>query len=288
MRQLPPLNALPAFEATARLGSVSAAAQELGRTHGAISKQLQALSEALGVELFKRAGTGLRLTAQGEALSAEVAKALDILAEATEQTRHDPGQPILTLGISATFASRWLMPRLPRFAARHPAVEIDFRMAGRVPFKVSECDLILSWDRLRTPRTAGEEAIVLGDVAFGMVHAPGYPVSGGDPDRHVDTRLLPDTNRRVWDDWAALSGVTVTSPRSYPVPQTGLLIDAATSGMGAAILERRLIEEELDDGRLVAPFGFQTIKDGFWAFLPRRSVRKPTSVAFIDWLREEA
>lgn len=285
MRRLPPLNALPAFEATARLGSVSQAAMELGRTHGAISKQLRVLAEALGYSLFEREGTGLVLTAQGGAFLAEVAPALDALAEAFDAARASAPKSVLRLGISATFASRWLMPRLPRFHALHPGIEIEFRMAGRVPSSVSEFDLTVTWDRLRFPTSTWPFEPV-GDAAFAMVHAPGYAMARDGLACHVGTRIVPDTLPRLWDIWAGLSGTSVKAERDFQVPQTGLIIDAAASGMGVAILEKRLIEAELQDGRLVAPLGWIVIENGFGAFLPVASSRdKPEVRAFLQWLR---
>ena len=288
MRKLPPLNALPAFEATARLGSVVLAAEELGRTHGAVSKQLRNLSAALGVELFQKAGTGLRLTVVGEALLPRVASALDIIDEASEAARRSATGEVLTLGISATFATRWLMPRLPRFHNAHPGIKIEFLMAGRMMMDVSQYDVVVTWDRLRFHPEPGEPYEPLGDVAFGLVHAPGYPVRVSGQAAHVELRLVPDTAPKQWETWGALSGITVTSEREQVVPNTGLLVNAATAGLGAAILERRLIEEELDDERLVAPFGFTVIEGGFGAFISGRGAAKPAARQFVEWLRGEA
>ncbi len=285
MRRLPPLNTLPAFEATARLGSVTQAARELGRTHGAVSKQLRTLAEALGYSLFDRDGNALVLTPQGEAFRNEVAEALDKIADAFEQTRAEAPRSLLRLGVSATFASRWLMPRLPRFHARYPGIEIAFTMAGRRLTKKLEFDLVLSWDRLRTPRP-GLPHKVVGDVRFALVHAPGYPVTRGPDGIHVETRIVPDTLPDLWKVWHEVGGMVVAGSRDYQFPQTGLVIDAACSGMGVAVLEQRLIEEELQDGRLVAPYGWTVYRDGFYAYPGVPSRITPEAEAFMDWLRE--
>ncbi|MEO1471042.1 MAG: LysR substrate-binding domain-containing protein [Pseudomonadota bacterium] len=288
MRRLPPLTALPAFEATARLGSVGLAAQELGRTHGAVSKQLRNLADAAGVELFEKAGKGLVPTAEGRAMQAEVARALDILSEAfAEAQRNRPGRAMV-LGVSASFAARWLMPRLPRFHAAGPGVAIEFRMAGRVPMEVSSCDVIITWDRLRFPIPTSDGFETLGDVAFGLVHAPGYRVAREGAACRVETRLVPDTNPRAWDAWGALSGIAVTAERESAVPQTALMIEAAAGGMGVAVVERRLVEAELDDERLVAPYGFVTIPGGLGAFVSTHGQANPAARRFIDWMRAEA
>jgi len=287
MRRLPPLNALPAFEATARLGSASRAAQELGRTHGAISKQLRVLAEALGYSLFAREGNRLVLTPQGEAFLAHVAPALDRVARAFEDARMAAPKSVLRLGVSATFATRWLMPRLPRFYLAHPGIEVEFRIIGRAPADPSDGDVVVTWDRLRYSADRWPyEAIA--DAAFGLVHAPGYEVLQRDTGPHVDTRLVPDTLLTIWQAWARLSGVTVTGTRDAVIPQTGLIIETACAGRGAAIVERRLVEEELADDRLVAPFGWHEIAGGFGCYCPASSRGRPEVTAFIAWLREVA
>lgn len=288
MRQLPPMTALVAFEATARLGSATAAADELGRTHGAISKQLRSLREALGHSLFDRDGNRLKLTEPGRAFLAEISPCLDQIERAFLTARR-AGQPAtLVLGVSATFASRWLMPRLPRFYARHPGTQISFLMAGRTPVHgINEVDLTLTWDRLRLPITL-HRFVPLGDVAFGVVHSPGYALDKTDNVWRAATRIVPDTLPSVWEDWQTLSGQQVTGGTDFPAPNTGLIIEAACNGLGVAVLERRLIEEELADERLVAPLGWQAIEGGFGAFLPGPEKDRAELWHFLDWLREEA
>ncbi|MEO0990980.1 MAG: LysR substrate-binding domain-containing protein [Pseudomonadota bacterium] len=287
MRRLPPLNALPAFEATARLGSASKAAQELGRTHGAISKQLKVLAEALGYSLFQNAGNKLVLTPQGEAFLGHVASALDQLSHAFEDARMAAPKAILRLGVSTTFATRWLMPRLPQFYNAHPDIEIEFRMAGRTPADLNDLDVTITWDRLRYSKDRWPYEPVA-DVAFGMVLAPGYSVSQEGPANRVQTRLVPDTLPTIWDVWGKLSGITVLGSRDMVIPQTGLLIDNACNGLGAAVLERRLVEEELQDERLIAPFGWHRIEGGFGCYRPESRRNKPEVLAFVEWLRKVA
>lgn len=287
MRRLPPLTALPAFEATARLGSASKAAMELRRTHGAISKQLKTLAEALGYSLFENTGNKLVLTPQGAAFLARVAPALDALEQGFEEARRAAPRSVLRLGVSATFATRWLMPRLPRFYSAYPNVEVEFSMTGRIPADLNSFDVSISWDRLRLAADRWPYEPI-GDVAFAMVHAPAYAVSQEGPVIRVPTRLVPDTLPTIWEVWGRLTGVTVLGGRDMVIPQTGLIIDSACNGLGAAVLERRLVEEDLRDERLVAPFGWHEIKGGFGCYRPASSRNKPEVTAFIEWLREVA
>jgi DNA-binding transcriptional LysR family regulator len=127
-RHLPPLSALRAFEATARLGSVTKAAVELGRTHGAVSRQLRSLQEDAGSPLFDKAGTGLRLNAHGEALREVVARSLDGLEQGWKRLLDDARGPSVHVACSATFAMRWLVPRLPEFYRAQPDVRLRLSM----------------------------------------------------------------------------------------------------------------------------------------------------------------
>src|ERR1700678_3762844 len=119
-RRLPPLSTLRAFEATARLGSVTRAADELGRTHGAVSRQLRSLQDQAGLKLVDKAGTGLRLNPHGEALHEVVAGSLDTLEQGWLRVLDEARGPGLHAACSATFAMRWLVPHLPGFYRRHP------------------------------------------------------------------------------------------------------------------------------------------------------------------------
>lgn len=160
-------------------------------------------------------------------------------------------------------------------------------MSGRTPVDVNDQDVGISWDRLRysADRWPYEP---IADVAFGMVHAPGYCMTPDGPVNHVSTRLVPDTLPTVWEVWGKLGGVTVLGSRDIVIPQTGLIIDSACNGLGAAVLERRLVEEELQDERLVAPFGWCVIEGGFGCYRSASSRSKPEVLAFFEWLRNVA
>ena len=302
MRRLPPLTALPAFEATARLGSVTAAAEELGRTHGAVSKQLKHLSEDLGVELFEREGTGLKLTPEGRKLRDICTPVLEQLSAACEALRPDAFPLRLSIGVSATFAMRWLTPRLPRFYARIPGAEVDLRMAGRSRLTEDEVDAVLTYDRLnwefdgeRLPsqsRASGWSAAALkraiADVSFGPVCAPSYAIERSADQARAPIGVLVDGGPRSWASWSKLSGVTFAFDATTHYPHTFLGLEAAAAGMGVAMTERRLVAHDLEEGRLVAPFGFVTIPDGLGAHISRRSARRRIVRQFLDWVEEEA
>ena len=301
MADLPPLSALPAFEAVARLGAMTAAAAELGRTHSAVSKQIAHLEAALGVALFRRGPRGLTLTREGAAYAAVVADALEDIRRATRRARRGGGGRALTVRLSGALAARWLIPRLPDFQARRPAIAVDLSVAidpspapggGDIALEAGGFDMLLSWDRLTTPRAAlrraaGAEAEIrpLGDAAYGPVAAPGVMAVGDDDGalrgpviRHA---ALPD----LWAPWEALSGARVVETESRRFPNTSLCIEAGLAGMGAVLVERRLVADDLTAGRLVAPLGFHVEPDGFLAVLPRPA---PGADVFLDWLAAQA
>jgi DNA-binding transcriptional LysR family regulator len=291
MRRLPPLAALPAFEAAARLGSMTAAAAELGRTHSAISKQVAHLQEALGVALFEREGARVRLTAEGAAFAEETREALGQIERAARRVAGEGGATV-TVKLSGALAARWLIPRLPGFQALRPEVELRLAMAAggtRFGREGGAPDVLLSWDRLSHPLeelalAAGTGGAVraLGDAGFGPVAAPTFGASAPEG-RFVARALIENADAPgLWPGWSALSGRRVEAPERRVFPNTSLCVEAAAAGLGAALVERRLVERELAAGALVAPAGFAPWPGGFVAVAPQRPRR--AVAALLDWL----
>ena len=184
--RLPPLAALRAFEAVARLGSVGRAAEELGRTHGAVSKQLQALRLDAGVPLFDKVGTGLAPNAAGKRLAAAVGLAFDDLGQAYAEVVREARAPELRIACSASFAMGWLVPHLPRFSERHPQVRLQLSMTSAKEMREErDADLVILWDRSAYPPEDQARAIRLADAQFGPVAAPDYLVEQREGVLHV-------------------------------------------------------------------------------------------------------
>lgn len=286
---VPPLSALRAFEAVVRLGSVSRAAEELGRTHGAVSKQLRTLREHSGLVLLEKAGTGVKPTAVGEALAAAVSHALEGLADRYEELRRAARSPGVQVACSATFAMRWLVPHMAGFTRAHPEVSIRLSMtSAREMREDRDADLVVLWDRRSYPAADQARAIRLADAAFGPVMAPAYALSRKRGGKIVaGCRIGHDFTSRAWDQWAAESGLSLTATKSLSFPHTHLCIEAAVAGMGVALVERRLVAQELEQGRLEAPLGFATFPDGFVAIPSGRRALSPQAGLFVDWLRAE-
>jgi LysR family glycine cleavage system transcriptional activator len=283
-RDLPPLSSLKAFEAAARLGSVTRAAAELGRTHGAVSRQVRSLQDHLGAPLFDKAGAGLALNARGEALRAEVAQALDRLEQGWTRARDEARGPSLHVACSATFAMRWLVAHLPSFYRAHPQVKVRLSMTSAREMRREGADLVLAWDWLSFPAEEQARAIRVAQVAFGPVCVPGYAIgSNGE----VACRITHDFTSSAWDHWSARTGRTITGAREISFPHTHLCIEAALSGLGVALVEQRLVAAELADGRLAAPMGCTVFEQGLAAIPSGERPMSGSATAFVDWLKAE-
>jgi LysR family glycine cleavage system transcriptional activator len=283
-RDLPPLSSLKAFEAAARLGSITRAAAELGRTHGAVSRQVRSLQDHLGAPLFDKAGTGLALNARGDALRADVADALDRLEQGWTRARDEARGPSLHVACSATFAMRWLVAHLPSFYRAHPQVKVRLSMTSAREMRREGADLVLAWDWLSFPAEEQARGIRVAEVAFGPVCAPGYEIGA---DGTVDCRITHDFTSSAWDHWSARTGRKLIGAREIAFPHTHLCIEAALSGLGVALVERRLVAAEIADGRLAAPLGFTAFEQGMAAVPSGERPLSPSASAFVDWVKAE-
>lgn len=286
--RLPPLSPLPAFEATVRLGSMTLAAEELGRTHSAISRQIRALEEAIGLQLLDRSATPLGPTAAGKALYATARMAFEALDSCMGQLRPSQAGEVVTLAIGSSFATRWLVPRLPRFYALHPEVSVRLTMVGASILEVEDYDLVTSWNRLGYNLPADQSFHVLGDVGFALVCAPGYPCRIEAGRLVAETQIVghwPITIQPSYRDHPLVVPVTA---RRLTFPHTHMCIEAAVGGLGVTLVETRLAQPELADGRLVAPLGVLTIAGGLVAFPHRRRAPNTATRKLLAWLKAEA
>jgi LysR family transcriptional regulator, glycine cleavage system transcriptional activator len=289
-RNLPPLSYLRAFEATARLGSVTRAADELGRTHGAVSKQLQLLQEQIGLPVFEKSGTGLRLNEDGAAFFATVSRAFDLLEERYQELKASRNEASVHLSCSATFAMVWLVPRLAEFYSLHPDVRVQLSMSssardGGTNRGREGADIMLSWDRLSRPQMRREH-IPLADVSFGLVSAPDYPFHVNGEDFSFQTRISPENLSEQWTNWQAATGHRVSVQSELHFPHMHLCVSAAVTGLGVALVERRFALAELKSGKLVERSEFLTYEGGFVAVIQPGRTLSPAGRHFLDWLRD--
>lgn len=216
-RRLPHLNALRAFEAAGRHGSFTRAAAELHVTHAAISHQVRALEEHLGVSLFRRTTRAVKLTDAGQTLLPVMTKALDAMADAIQRLGADDATGSLTVGVTPAFAARWLVPRLAGFQAAHP--EIDVRLAPSyqlVDFTRDEADLAVRYGHGRWSGVRADKLLSLDTVPVcspALLTGPNPLRTPADLKHHT---LLHDDLGEVWRRWLVAAGIDGIDPTRGP------------------------------------------------------------------------
>lgn len=287
---LPPLGALRAFEAVARLGSLVRAAEELHVTHGAVSRQLKLLEQALGRPLLRRAGRGVALTEDGRRLQAAASTALDGLRRSWRQLRQDSGAG-LVLGCSSSVLARWMIPRLERLHRDLPGLRLHLSpQPGDLPPELSGLDAALLL--ASPPWPEGWRVWDLARERIGPVASTawaGLPALAGRPAAAVlGLPLLQTTSRpQAWPDWAAANGLDPAGlGHGEAFPQLYYLLEAAASGLGLAIAPEPLVAADLAAGRLCAPWGF-TATGGSWVLCAPAGHDDPRLARLADWLRAE-
>ncbi len=289
--RLPPLNAVRAFDAVARLGSVRAAAEQLAVTPAAGSQQLRVLDAHLGIALVQKQGRGLTLTDPGRTWHGEIARHLRAIALAAERVR--PGRRVVQVTVVQSFGSRWLMPRLTKFTGREPEIEVRIDASpvladlARDPF-----DLAIREGRGVYPEA---EAVRLFALEFVPVATPAVLRKLRRRDGGLDwsrARLLHEVSYDYWPDWIAMAGVgDVDVARGLFFSHTMLALDAACEGQGVALSPLPLAERELARGTLeIADPRAYAPGTGIWLAWPRKGLRtlSPAATAFRDWVIEEA
>ena len=290
-RDLPPLNALRAFEAVARLESVSRAADELHVTHGAVSRHLKALEEALGAALFVREGRGLALTPAGHRLHEAADGAFALLRQGWSELRRRPLQAPLVLGCPGSVLARWMIPRLDRLARERPDLTLHLAASENTPdAALTGLDAALLIDQ--APWPADWQVHELAPERIGPVMSPRFAgfsrLHDAAADELADEALLHTQSRpQAWSDWArrnGLDGATLRMGTGFP--HLYYLLEAANAGLGVAIAPEPLVSEDLAAGRLVAPWGFVETQ-ARWALVTRRRTDDPRVAMLAAWLREQ-
>ena len=280
---LPPLNGLRAFAAAGRHLNFRAAADELGVTQGAVAQQVRGLEDHLGLRLFLREPRGLAFTDEGRAYHLSVSRAFEQLAEATDALRHAPAR--VTISVTPTFASKWLIPRLSDFTQAHPGIDLRITATERVAsFHADGIELAVR--QARPPFGASLRANLLFAQEVVAVCSPPLLAGEGPVDAATLARmtLLHDTHD-LWPRFAEEAfGGSVKPARALRFNQTTLSLDAALAGQGVALASRFLVQRDLEAGRLLRPVP-HVMEGGldFYLLSPRQGV---SSAAIIvrDWL----
>jgi LysR family glycine cleavage system transcriptional activator len=289
-RRLPSLNALLAFEAAARHRSFTRAGRELHVTQSAVSHQVRALEEELGLPLFERLPRALRLTPAGARVFAASREALDRLARGLRRLP-GRGRRSLTVSVLPSFAAAWLLPRLPRFRAAHPTVDLHLHTSQDLAdLHAGEADVAIRYGRarhrgLRSDRLLAEEVF--------PVCAPRLAGRLGSPEDLRSQVLLHDEVRGAhggWAQWLDAAGARGVDPRrGVRFGDARLLVQAAGAGQGVALARSLLVEAELESGRLVRPFPLAIPSRYHYALvMPAAVARRPEVRAFREFVLAEA
>jgi LysR family glycine cleavage system transcriptional activator len=299
-RPLPPLDLLVGFESAARHLSFTRAAGELFLTQSAVSRQIQALEEFVGVPLFERRHKALALTAAGAQYLRTVAPMLDELRDATRRLRETRTGHVLTVTTTISFASIWLVPRLARFRRSHPKVDVRIKATWEVVDLEREgIDLAI---RDCAMDNVPPGAVYLMGEHLAAMCSPEYAkesraarrplMKPEDLRHHVMLQFHDPTGRWPWLSWAAwleAMGVEELAPAgTQSFDQYDQVLHAAVHGQGVALGRITMASQYIREKRLVALFGRQQrIARAFHAVLSKRSADRPEVRQFVDWLREE-
>lgn len=283
--RLPPLSALRAFALAARHESFSAAAKALFVTHGAVSHQVRALEDELGVALFERHGKRVRLTSAGRRYAERVDDALMRLVDATRAVRAGHRDHRLTISTMPSFAARWLTPRIGEFIERHPELEFELLSSQTlVDFTREEVDAAI---RMGSGHYPGLYVEKLHDDVFFPACCPTFP-GGRLPQTPADLRglTLLRSDNEPWRPWFLAAGLDWPEPRGGAMYEdSSLLLLAATQGQGVALVRSSLAYNELMSGKLVRLFDVAVSCPWEYYFVcPPPLVETPKIQAFRAWL----
>jgi LysR family transcriptional regulator, glycine cleavage system transcriptional activator len=288
VQQLPPLNPLRVFEVAARLESFTAAADELGVTQSAVSRQIATLEGALGAKLFSRQRHGVLLTKEGRAYRDGISPAFAMISAASAALTH-PRAEQLRLRIYTTFAAKWLIKRLPKFQKAHPEINVQLSAsAAKINFARDNIDLAIQFGRGEWRNL--EKKLLISDV-IQPVCSP--RLLRAHPElRTVDglrNQQLLHSHYRMqdWDDWLKSAGRPDLLSEGTIFPSSMLAYEAAAEGLGVAIGQLFLLKDDIAAGTLVPLFDRPLARDfGYYALWQKSAARGRSINTFLKWLTQ--
>ncbi len=278
---------LVAFDAAARSGSFTAAAQDLNLTQGAVSRQIGALEKQLDVTLFERSRKTVRLTEAGKVYATEIHRALQIIRNASVNAISSSLSGTLNLAILPTVGTRWLMPRLPGFLAENPDINVNF-VTRLQPFDFRNEDLhcaihygLPDWPGAECSHLMGERSLPVCSPQFLRDHPMRQPQDLLQvPLLHLSTRA------KAWPDWFKMHELEAPARQGMLFEQFATIAQAAVAGLGAALLPEFLVRAEIDRGELVVMFDSALESDSaYYLVTPLEKADYPPVAALRDWLR---
>ncbi|WP_279607235.1 LysR family transcriptional regulator [Burkholderia gladioli] len=286
MRPNLPLNALRAFESSSRHLSFTRAAQELNVTQAAVSQQVRALEERLGVSLFKRLPRGLAVTDEGLALRPVLSDAFDRIESVLRQFEGGHFHEVLTVGAVGTFAVGWLMPRLRSFHALHPFVELRLMTNNNLVDLAAEgLDCAIRFGDGNWPGTRAQK---LFDAPLSLLCAPDIAQRLRVPADLAGETLLRSYRADDWMNWFAKAGLAPMPARGAVFDSSRLMVEAATQGAGVALAPASMFARDLATGRLVRPFDIEVQAGSYWLIGQKGKPATPAMQLFNQWIVKQA
>ncbi len=286
--KLPPLQSLRVFEAVARLGSMTAAGEELFVSHSAVSHQMRKLEEWLAIPLVERYGRGIRLTEAGERYRSSICEAFRRIHEETDLLRRQQHATRVRVSALPMFAVSWLLPQMHDFWGKHPDIQIALHYSrGTMEIDPAETDIAI---RFGQPGDyVGFVAMPLLEGAAMAVASPDYLARAGYRSFADVSRLtfLHDEFRDFWGLWLKRAGLDPRPSESGVVyPDGNLALAATMAGEGVGLLRRALIEPQLRSGSLVAISDFEIQENQNYLVLTPANRPVPRSaLIFVQWLQ---
>lgn len=288
-RSLLPLNALRAFEVSARHLSFTRAAKELNVTQGAVSRQVKQLESELGTPLFHRLHRSLRLTDQGLTLFKPLTRAFDTISDTIGSLKNQTKD--LCLKVHPTFAIRWLIPRLHKFQVRYPDIQVRFTTSNiNVDFASEHFDIAITYRGSDVSGVAREKILEerLAPVCSpSLLHGSPPLQTPSDLKHHRLLHNSPDQQEwRAWAKQAGVDGLSFEKGQNFEIDDAAL--QAATAGLGVALGDLLLVSEDIATGRLAEPFEYISVKTGsYYICWLEGNTHKPGVGEFKDWLIRE-
>jgi LysR family transcriptional regulator, regulator of gene expression of beta-lactamase len=280
-----PLNGLRAFEASARHLSFTGAGLELRVTQAAVSHQIKGLEEVLGVRLFRRLPHGLALSEEGEALLPVLSDAFNRISVTLDRFEGGRFNDIVTVGVVGTFASGWLIPRLPAFHQAYPDIELRISTNNnRVNLAADGLDFAI---RFGDGSWQGTENTPLLPGAFSPACTPGIAARLRDPSDLARETLLCSYREDEWLRWFETAGRHCPPIKGIVFDSSVTMANAAVQGAGVALLPVSMFRRELCSAQLVQPFDCTVDVGRYWLSARRRRQSSQAMTIFADWLKAE-
>lgn len=288
---LPPLNALRAFEAVARLGSLKRAAAELNVTHGAISRQIANLEQTLGVGLLEKEGRGVKLTDAGARLGTVASEAFERVATLCAELQRQTAEAPFVLGCPGSLLARWFIPRLDRLQRALPELRLQLSASeGELDPRRAGLDATLWF--AEPPWPADFAVFELAAECMGPVLSPHHPraeaLRAAAPEALLNEAVLHTASRpQAWPTWLRSQGLEASRPTlGQGFEHLYYMLEAALAGLGVAIAPQQLVADDLAAGRLLAPWGFVETPARLALWVPRRRLDRRAE-RLASWLRAE-